>query len=443
MYLSDRVVYVKLDSEQWLIFSTLSGAIDIIDKKLADDLREERWDLISSETKVILRERGYVFPSSEKERAEFLRLYGLIRERDAKLAPEFVVIPTYQCNLRCRYCYEGSLQDKGSLLGVRLSGLLWQAMDEIASSYIYEGKPQLTLMGGEPLLKTNHRTIRDILEECLQRRWMVEIVTNGTTLTQYAPLLSKYEVKGVQVTLDGHRDIHNQRRVFGGGKGSFDQIVKGIDEMIKRKIKVYLRVNLDSQNLDHLPRLANFIQERRWIESGLVSPYLYAMSDSGCLKQLYIIKETEVLTKIVELSEEYPEMSIFDWRFHGLDQVEAALQGEIFSPMFCFCSAVKNQYVFDPLGKIYPCWWGVGRQEFEIGRFTPQFHLHQGNLEKWRNRNVLTISQCLHCKFALICGGGCAEKAIQEEGGIGQPRCSSFQEMFSLAVPFLIRRHRL
>ena len=169
---------------------------------------------------------------------------------------------------------------------------------------------------------------------------------------------------------------------------------------------------------------------------------LYAMSDSGCLKQLYIIKETEVVKKIVELSEEYPEMGVFDWRFHGLDQIEAVLQGKIFSPMFRFCSATNNQYVFDSLGKIYACWWGVGRQEFEIGRFVPRLHW-QGNLENWRHRDVLTISQCSLCKFALICGGGCAEKAIQEEGGIDQPRCSPFQEIISLGTPLLIKRYQL
>ncbi len=441
MYFSDRVVYVKFN-EQWLLFSTLSGAIDIIDEDLADNLREEKWDAISLEMKTVLLERGYVFESRQKEASEFLRLYELIKERDAKLAPEFVVIPTYQCNLRCRYCYEGDLQDRGTLLNAELLPLLWRAMDDITKSYTYEQVPQLTLLGGEPLLKANYKIITDILEGCFQRRWMVEIITNGTTLTQYAPLLSRYQVRGVQVTIDGPRGIHDQRRMFRGGRGSFDRIVKGVTEMIQRKIKVYLRVNLDSQNLDQLPFLANFIQEKRWLESGLFSPYLYAMSDSGCLKQLYIIKETEVLRKVIELSEKYPEMGVFDWRFHGLDQIEAVLQGEIFSPMFRFCSATKNQYVFDSLGKIYACWWGVGRQEFEIGEFAPRLYWYQDNLEKWRHRDVFTIPRCLQCKFALMCGGGCSEKAIQEEGGIGQPRCSSFQEIISRGVPFLIKRYQ-
>ena len=443
MYLSKRVIYVKLDNEQGVLFNTLSGAIDIIDDNIAKSLWNGRWDAISQETKNVLLERSYVFESSQKETSEFMRLYELMKERDAKLAPEFVIIPTYQCNLRCQYCYERDLQDKGSLLDVGLLDLLWQAMDSIANNYTYEEVPQLTIMGGEPLLRCNYKIIKDILRGCFQRKWKVEIISNGTSLTQYASLLSRYKVKGIQVTLDGTRDIHNRRRMFQSGKGSFDQIIKGITEMIKREIKIYLRVNLDSQNLNHLPFLANFIQERKWMESRLVFPYLYAMSDSGCLQKLYIIKETDVLKKIIELSEKYPEMAIFDWKFHGLDHFEAVLQGEIFSPMLRFCSATKNQYVFDARGKIYACWWGVGRQEFEIGEVAPRLHWYQDNLKQWRDRNILVIPACSQCKFALICGGGCAEKAIQEEGGINQPRCSLFKEIFSSAIPFLIKRCRL
>lgn len=443
MYISDRVIFAKLKNRRWLLFSTLSGAVDIIDEALANNLKKRKWADISPEVTSNLLERGYIFESRQKEVLEFLRLCELIKERDARLAPEFIVIPTYQCNLNCRYCYERDLQERGNLLDAELFLLLWQAMDDIAESFTYEGVPKLAFLGGEPLLMSNYQLIKNILEGCFQRKWEVEVITNGTTLTKYAPLISRYKVKAIQVTLDGPRDIHNLRRTFHNGRGSFDQIVKGINETLKRGIKIYLRVNLDSRNLDHLPFLANFIQQKRWLESGLFSPYLYAMSDSGCLQQLHIIKETEVLEKIIELSKKYPEMNIFKWRFHGLDHLEAVLQGEIFSPMVRFCAATQNQYVFDSLGKIYACWWGVGRQEFEIGEFAPRLSWYQDNLEQWRNRDIFTIPQCRQCKFALICGGGCTEKAIREEEGISSPRCSSFQEIISSAVPFLIRQHQL
>jgi len=443
MYLSNRTICVRLDNIQWLLFNTLSGALDIIDKDLANNLRQKRWSVISPEIKKSLLERGYLFESHKKEVSEFLKLCEVIRERESKLAPEFVVIPTYQCNLRCQYCYEGNLQYKGSLLNGKLLSLLWHAMDEITSSYIYEETPKLTLLGGEPLLKPNYDIIANILGGCFQRRWTVEITTNGTTLTRYASLLSRYQVKGIQVTLDGTRDIHDQRRAFPSGKGSFDQILEGITSSIRKGIKVYLRVNLDSQNLDYLPSLAIFIQEKGWLESGLVFPYLYPMSDSGCLRQLHIVKEAKLLGKVIELSKKYPEMNVFQWKFHGIDQIEAVLHGKTFSPMFRFCSATKNQYVFDPLGKIYACWWGVGNKQFEIGVFAPKLRWYQDNLDKWRHRDVLTISRCSQCKFALICGGGCTEKAIREEGGIDQPRCSSFSEIISLAAPFLIKQQQL
>ena len=35
-----------------------------------------------------------------------------------------------------------------------------------------------------------------------------------------------------------------------------------------------------------------------------------------------------------------------------------------------------------------------------------------------------------------------AEKAIKEEGGIDKPRCSAFEEIISLAIPFLIAKYQ-
>lgn len=443
MYFSDRVIYVNLNNGQWLLFNTLSGSIDIVDEFLANNLKAKEWSAIPQEMKTILVERGYVFESHQKEESEFFRLAKLVKERDAMLPPEFVVIPTYHCNLKCRYCYEGGIRDKAVTMNAELLLLFWQAIDDIAKAYTFEGTPQVTILGGEPLLKANNKIVANVLEGSFKRNWKVEVITNGTTLTQYTPILSKYKVEGIQITIDGPRDVHDQRRMFRNGRGSFDQIVDGITEVIRKGIKVYLRANLDSQNLGSLPFLACYIQKIGWLESGLVFPYLYPMSDSGCLRQLYIVKETEVLEKILELSEKYPEMDIFQWRFHGLDQIETVLQGEIFSPMFRFCSATQNQYVFDPCGKIYACWWGVGRKEFEIGEFAPMLCWYWHNLEKWQNRSVLTIPECIRCRFALICGGGCTEKAIQEEGGIDKSRCSLFQEIISLGVPFLINKKYL
>ncbi|MCL4354952.1 hypothetical protein M1349_05855, partial [Patescibacteria group bacterium] len=101
-----------MNNGQWLLFNTLSGSIDIVDEFLANNLKAKEWSAIPQEMKTILVERGYVFESHQKEESEFFRLAKLVKERDAMLPPEFVVIPTYHCNLKCRYCYEGGIRDK-------------------------------------------------------------------------------------------------------------------------------------------------------------------------------------------------------------------------------------------------------------------------------------------------------------------------------------------
>jgi uncharacterized protein len=442
MYISDKIIYVRLNKKSYLLFNTLSGAMDIVNKELANQLQQNKLELVPAETKKVLLERNYLFESRQKEISTFSRICETFAEKNSQSAPEFVLIPSYRCNLKCQYCYEANLRDKGKPLNTGSLPVLWKAMKYIAKKHISKNAPRITLMGGEPLLRNNYKLISRILMQCSSEGWKVEIITNGTTLNQYAELLSRHNVKGVQVTIDGIKNVHDQRRMFKNGEGSFLQIMQGITSLLEKGIKIYLRVNLDSQNIEKLPLLANFIQQQEWMKSKLCIPYLYAMSEGGCLKQTYTIKESEVLKKIISLSVKHSEMNIFEWRFHGLDHMEAALQGKMFTPMTNFCSATTNQYVFDQRGKIYACWWGIGKKEFEIGKFMPNLCWHKDNLMKWRNRSIATIPQCQKCKFALICGGGCAEKAIEEEGGIDKPRCSAFEEIISLAAPFLIAKYQ-
>ena len=64
----------------------------------------------------------------------------------------------------------------------------------------------------------------------------------------------------IQVTLDGERKIHNKRRVFHDGSGSFDAIWQNIRLALEKQIEVYIRVNVDSDNLESLPAVADLIE---------------------------------------------------------------------------------------------------------------------------------------------------------------------------------------
>ncbi len=94
----------------------------------------------------------------------------------------------------------------------------------------------------------------------------------------------------IQVTLDGERKIHNKRRVFHDGSGSFDAIWQNIRLALEKQIEVYIRVNVDSDNLESLPALADLI-EKDMLPSKHIHPYLYLLQDGGCAGDSKVLDE--------------------------------------------------------------------------------------------------------------------------------------------------------
>ena len=80
-----------------------------------------------------------------------------------------------------------------------------------------------------------------------------------------------------------------------------------------------------------------------------------------------------------------------------------------------YCGAQANSYVLDPLGKIFACWEVVGKNGFEIGDYSSSsIQWNNDMLDKWRGHDILTIEPCRHCEYALLCGGGCADKNLSQ-----------------------------
>ena len=47
----------------------------------------------------------------------------------------------------------------------------------------------------------------------------------------------------------------------------------------------------------------------------------------------------------------------------------------------------------------------------------------------------MSIPECVACKYALLCGGGCAQHAYYATGNMKSPVCSGFSNLFHQAVP--------
>ncbi len=235
-----------------LIVHGYTGAFDKVSRRVATFLRakEDRraprplygdWtpspvpdsatDLPERYQQVLLQQGYLTYLSREAELKRFRMLADAIHAQAQW--PSFVLMPTYDCNLRCFYCFQDHMRSNPEfsyLLKRMTHPMVDRIFDAMPNIEAIHGISQedgylrpITLFGGEPLLREN----RDLIEHILQRARQggtqsCSVVTNGADLDACADLLGPGGLAALQITLDGVPVEHDQRRVYPDGRGSFE-----------------------------------------------------------------------------------------------------------------------------------------------------------------------------------------------------------------------------
>jgi len=424
MYLTNFLLIKEIDENNTLLINTLSGAIDLIgkkEKKLLSCLlkRNEKISLEKSlETK--LRERDYLFNTKEEEAVVFNQLTRLLSERSISL-PEFYLCYTYDCNLKCNYCNEKHLNDQVKKIKTMRSNQLEAVLNiilTIKEASRSEEKGTMVLFGGEPLLPINRDSVIRTLNFAKKEKFLVRIISNGTLIKSFREVLSNYQdiIETVAISLDGTRDIHDQRRAFPSGGGSFDQILEGINILLSEGLKVEVRPIVDRENIGFLPDLADFIINQGWTRYENFSAKIAKTMFPFKLTKLdypFEISNFEFIKQLNILNKKYSAMSVYGSSWLGDFQPFVYLRKflddqELITPRLSGCKAVApGMYIFGPDNLIYPCLELIGIPQYATGRFYPRFEEFPAR-EQWRKFKILEWSpKCRRCNIITLCGGGC------------------------------------
>jgi uncharacterized protein len=145
---------------------------------------------------------------------------------------ELTLFVDHQCNLRCTYCYNGEKFTRAMSMETARKGV------EVALGMGPIQHLDVSFFGGEPMMRM--KLVREIVEYCEERidkmtpkptlRFIMN--TNGTLMTDEAiALMSKPRKFSVFVSLDGHKEAHDRYRINAAGKGSFDDVIAGIERL--------------------------------------------------------------------------------------------------------------------------------------------------------------------------------------------------------------------
>jgi uncharacterized protein len=80
------------------------------------------------------------------------------------------------------------------------------------------------------------------------------------------------------------------------------------------------------------------------------------------------------------------------------------------------------------------CTEHVGRVEDRVGVFWPEPEMIPAKIAKWHNRAIQNLATCRSCRYALLCGGGCAYLAEVLLGDMYKGHCEMFADQFELIV---------
>lgn len=83
---------------------------------------------------------------------------------------------------------------------------------------------------------------------------------------------------------------------------------------------------------------------------------------------------------------------------------------------------------------------GNPRSHSFLGTYVPDLYIATQNLQKWQKQTIITIEECRKCSHALLCGGGCANFALTEEGYPEKGVCEDFKEQMKVCLPAALKR---
>lgn len=244
----------------------------------------EKGELPTEQSGVIARyqQEGMFVPNVVKE---IRHPQTDIMEHNAKRRLyQLILQVTQQCNLRCEYCaysgiYEGNRVHSGNRMRFETAK---RAIDFYLEHSIDSPSVSIGFYGGEPLLEF------ELIKKCIDyavnkiegKEIRFNLTTNGTMLAgEKASFLAEHDVS-IAISLDGSKKEHDACRKFPDGTGSFDTVMKNVQDLsqnypeyTKRSVLFFATVNpyMDLGCVMEYFRANEIINERSVIYNSMVS----------------------------------------------------------------------------------------------------------------------------------------------------------------------------
>ncbi|SEH38851.1 radical SAM/SPASM domain-containing protein [Selenomonas sp. KH1T6] len=415
MKLSKYNFFKKYDNST-VYFNAATCALAIVDEcflRVVDDIKNNCFDEAKYDSRLVndMKISGCIV-NDDVDELERLQFYRNLTKYDATNL-SLTIAPTLDCNFRCKYCFE--THPKGIM-----SSDIQAALLKFVEKHL-EGvkKFSVTWYGGEPLLAKSvvYSLSEKFLELCVKRniKYDAFIITNASLIDALdIEKFKKYKINRVQVTIDGPKEIHDQRRRCITRESTYDKLIENVNSLLNNDLSVAIRINIDKENISNVDELLQDLSRRidRYknlnIGFGKVSPF------------------TEICKSIEEDCYSYEQFADVMLSLYGKVadyglKVSRKLIYPIVRMNYCGCADCVNSFVVDNSGSLYKCWNDVGNEKNSCGNVN-DFRI-EGNYMNSIQWNPIRIDKCRECQYLPVCMGGCPSAAKQA----GEPVCGTIK----------------
>jgi uncharacterized protein len=238
----------------------------------------------------------------------------------------------------------------------------------------------------------------------------------------------------IQITLDGPKNLHDEKRIYPNGKGTFDRIIQKLEYLRDNfaKLSICIRINIDKENYEHTEDLLLLLKEKKLtdmtIDFGIIRD-----EATSCGNISNICYPDEELGKILYSLWMKAAKTGFNMR-------------TIPSKRYTYCGLNKeHSYTFSPEMNFYKCWEHLGDVEHNFGFLNDDgvLMISNKNYYEWMIKNPTAISECAECKYLGSCGGGCSVNSYNQSGTYNAPGCYQVKGVIEKQLLFSINNNQI
>jgi len=419
-----NLYFPSLKKELYIVYNTLTEGTVLVSEDGIEAIRTSP-SKIPEQKRQELINAGILVSANTDERRIFRVNHNRIKYSTEEC---FVLLyTTYRCNMACTYCYEDFLsktKDLNQDMSLETADVVGKFIKNIASKHGFR-EIRLFFFGGEPLLNPDPiLSLLNTLSPWAQSKgvhFTNAICTNGTVpLEELLPRLLHFNTF-FHFTIDGPKAVHDERRPYLSGSGTFDDIMKNISLVSKVRANFGIRVNVDKRNAAKVETLLRQLRTElgespiiRFAE--VIPPIGGTEKPTPCpwASQCFMGKDPKMIVSLIKYARDL-----------GLTVVTRPMRDWV----FCECLR-DHSYLIDPFGDIYKCEGLAGIKDHRAGALRDDGTIEANyTMDNWLSHDPLE-TDCRDCVYLPICGGGCPCLTFEETGTYHVGGCTMFKHLY-------------